>query len=66
MLRSKKSWRDGLAGTVVAKKLGSAGNAPAHSFPILPKVDLVLYQAGRRHNPAADAMADLITNHFAR
>jgi DNA-binding transcriptional LysR family regulator len=36
------------------------------SFPALPKVDLILYRAGGRNNPAADAMADLITHHFDR
>jgi DNA-binding transcriptional LysR family regulator len=36
------------------------------SFPALPKVDLILYRAGGRNNPAADAMADLISHHFDR
>lgn len=35
------------------------------SFPTLPKVDLVLFRAARRPNPAADAMADFIVRHFA-
>lgn len=38
----------------------------AESFPALPKVDLVLYRAGGRDNPAADAMAGVIAAHFAR
>jgi DNA-binding transcriptional LysR family regulator len=35
------------------------------SFPTLPKVDLVLFRAARRPNPAAEAMADFIVRHFA-
>lgn len=59
----------GVAVSVVARSSVLAGMRQlkqADSFPDLPKVDLVLYQSGRRHNPAADAMADLITDHFAR
>lgn len=35
------------------------------SFPTLPKVDLMLYRAARRPNPAAEAMANFIVRHFA-
>lgn len=35
------------------------------SFPTLPKVDLVLYRAASRRNPAAEAMAEFIVRHFA-
>ena len=38
----------------------------AESFPTLPRVDLVLHRAGGRNNPAADTMADVILDHFAR
>jgi hypothetical protein len=31
----------------------------------LPKVDLVLFRAARRTNPAAEAMAEFIVRHFA-
>ncbi|MDB5992560.1 MAG: transcriptional regulator, LysR family [Herbaspirillum sp.] len=34
------------------------------TFPTLPKVDLTLYRAAGRPNPAADALADVITRHF--
>jgi len=36
------------------------------SFPPLPKVDLTLYQSTSRANPAADALADVITRHFGQ
>lgn len=36
------------------------------SFPRLPNVDLVLHRSGRRKNPAADEMGDVIANHLAR
>ncbi len=35
------------------------------SFPPLPKVDLVMFRAARRPNPAAGALADFIVRHFA-
>ena len=38
----------------------------AESFPALPSVDLGLYRSVGRANAAADAMADLITRHFAQ
>lgn len=36
----------------------------SESFPPLPKVDITLYRAAGRDNPAADALVDLITRHF--
>jgi DNA-binding transcriptional LysR family regulator len=59
----------GIAVSVVAKSSvlpGMRQLGRSESFPILPKVDLVLYRAGGRLNPAADAMADLMIRHFAR
>jgi DNA-binding transcriptional LysR family regulator len=59
----------GIAVSVVGKSSvlpGMRQLGRAESFPVLPKVDLVLYRAGGRDNPAADAMADLIAHHFAR
>ncbi len=35
------------------------------SFPALPKVELMLFRAARRPNPAAEAMANFIVRHFA-
>ena len=34
------------------------------SFPPLPKVDLTLYRADGRANPACDALIDIISRHF--
>ncbi|HQR97075.1 MULTISPECIES: LysR substrate-binding domain-containing protein [unclassified Polaromonas] len=34
------------------------------SFPALPKVDLTLYRAAGRNNPASDALVAVITRHF--
>lgn len=36
------------------------------SFPSLPAVDLVLYRAGKSNNAAADALGDMVTDHFVR
>jgi len=58
----------GIAVSVVGKSSilpGMRQLGRAESFPPLPKVDLVLYRAGGRRNPAADAMADTIVRHFA-
>lgn len=59
----------GVAVSVVARSSilpGMRQLKQADSFPDLPKVDLVLYQSGSRYNPAADAMAALIADHFGR
>jgi DNA-binding transcriptional LysR family regulator len=59
----------GIAISVVSKSSvlpGMRELGRAESFPVLPMVDLVLYRAGGRLNPAADAMADLIVRHFGR
>jgi DNA-binding transcriptional LysR family regulator len=59
----------GIAVSVVARSSvlpGMRQLGRTESFPPLPKVDLVLYRAGGRRNPAADAMADIIASHFAR
>jgi DNA-binding transcriptional LysR family regulator len=59
----------GIAVSVVARSSvlpGMRQLGRAESFPTLPKVDLVLYRAGGRRNPAADAMADVVASHFAR
>lgn len=34
------------------------------SFPSLPKVDITLYRAAGRANPASDALVNVITRHF--
>jgi len=59
----------GIAVSVVGKSSILPGMRPlgrAESFPLLPKVDLVLHRSGSRNNPAADAMAYLMVRHFAR
>lgn len=59
----------GIAVTVVGKSSilpGMRQLGRLESFPTLPKVDLVLYRAGGRRNPAGDAMADTIVSYFAR
>jgi len=58
----------GIAVSVVGKSSvlpGMQELGRSESFPTLPKVDLVLYRAARRPNPAAEAMADFIVRHFA-
>ena len=59
----------GIAVSVVARSSvlpGMRQLGRTESFPVLPKVDLVLYRSGGRRNPAADALADLAASHFAR
>lgn len=38
----------------------------AEGYPTLPRVDIVLHRSGKRVNPAADAMADIISQNLAR
>jgi len=54
--------------TVIAKSAVIPGMrvlGKAESFPPLSGVQLVLYQAGGRSNPAAEALAGVIRSHFA-
>ncbi|PLW77135.1 LysR substrate-binding domain-containing protein [Cohaesibacter celericrescens] len=54
--------------TVIAKSAVVPGMrvlGKADSFPTLSSVQLVLYQASARSNPAAEALADVIRVHFA-
>jgi len=58
----------GIAVSVVGKSSVLPGMrvlGRSESFPPLPKVDLVLYRSGARRNPAVDAMAAFIMQHFA-
>jgi DNA-binding transcriptional LysR family regulator len=57
----------GIAVSVVGKSSvvpGMRQLGRADSYPTLPKVDLVMYRAGKRPNPAADAMAEFVVRHF--
>lgn len=58
----------GIAASVVGRSSvlpGMRELGRGDSFPTLPKVDLMLYRAARRPNPAAEAMANFIVRHFA-